>query len=311
MVPTVKKFAAAAVTALAALATGGLGGCTTNPATGKSIFVPISREQEVALGAQAAPQLSQEFGGPVNDARVQQYVSQIGKKLASETESYFPTLDWQFTVVNSPVVNAFSLPGGKVFISRGLMEKMTNEAQLAGVLGHEIGHVSAQHVAQQIGQQTLVESGLQITGAAVGSAGGATASYGQLVVPALNVGGQLLMLKFSRSDESQADWLGLRYMTKAGYDPRGQLQVMQILASLEGGSAGVEMLQTHPLPATRIQAVQKLLDTDYKTMVNNPNYQLYPERYAPILQELKKLPPAPQPKATGSAPAGQLRGGRR
>ena len=276
--------------------------CETNPATGKRIFTPLSREEEVALGAQAAPQLSQEFGGPIQSSAVQQYVTQLGQKLAKQTEGDYPSLNWQFTALNSPVVNAFSLPGGKVFITRGLMEKMSNEAQMAGVLGHEIGHVTAQHVAQQVGKQTLMETGLQITGAAVGQAGGAAASYGQLVLPALNVGGQLLMLKFSRSDENQADSLGLRYMTRAGYDPRGQVQVMQILQSL--GTSGAEWLQTHPLPETRIEQVQSQINSQYGAMVNNPNYGLYPERFAPVLAELKRLPPAPQPKPAGAAGSG-------
>jgi predicted Zn-dependent protease len=128
-------------------------------------------------------------------------------------------------------------------------------------------------------------------------------------MPALNVGGQLMLLKFSRTDESQADSLGLRYMTRAGYDPQGQLQVMQILQSLGGGSS-MEMLQTHPLPATRIKEVQDQLNTTYKGMVNNPSYGLYPDRFAPALAELRKLPPPPAPKASPTTGGSQLKGGK-
>lgn len=272
-------------------------GCQTNAATGKTIYAPQSTSDQIKLGEQAAPQLAQEFGGPVPDQELQAYVTQIGTKLAAQTEADNPKLPWQFTLLNSPVVNAFSLPGGKVFITRGLMEKMGNEAQLAGVLGHEIGHVTAEHVAQQIGQQQLLQWGGSAAGLAVGSAGSSTGMLGQLVMPALNVGGQLYMLKFSRTDESQADALGMRYMTKCGYNPLGQLQVMEILKSLDSGKQ-IEMLQTHPLPATRIQAIQKLLDTTYAAQSKDPKFVLGPERITPYLARLKRLPPPPPPKAS-------------
>jgi predicted Zn-dependent protease len=284
------------------------GGCQTNPATGKTIYAPLSASQQLAMGEQAAPQLAQEFGGPVHDPQLQAYVTQVGKKLAAQTESNYPSLPWEFTLLDSPVVNAFSLPGGKVFLTRGLMEKMNNEAQLAGVLGHEIGHVTAQHVAQQVGQAQILQGVSSVAGLAVSEGGGSAGTLGQLVMPALNVGGQLYMLKFSRTDESQADALGMRYMSKAGYNPRGQLEVMEILKSLGGG--GAEFLQTHPLPETRIKQVQNLLDTTYKAQASDPNYGLFPERIAPYIARLRQLPPPPQPKTSGSAQGAQLRGGR-
>jgi predicted Zn-dependent protease len=299
------KHIGRAATVLALIAATGLivPGCKTNPATGKSIYAPLTPQQELALGEQTAPQMTQEFGGAVPDQQVQTYVTQIGLKLSKQTESNYPNLPWQFTVLNSSVVNAFSLPGGKVFITRGLMERMTNEAQLAGVLGHEIGHVTAQHVSQQVGQQQIEQAGLGVAGVAVSQGGSSVGSLGGLIMPALNVGGQLVLLKFSRTDETQADELGMRYMTRAGYNPKAQLEVMQILQSLGGGS-DVEMLQTHPLPATRIKDVQHKLDTTYKDVVNNPNYGFYPERYAPILADLKRLPPPPAPKPTPPASGG-------
>jgi predicted Zn-dependent protease len=287
-----------------------VGGCQVNPATGKSIYAPLSASDQLKMGEEAAPQLTQEFGGAVKDQQLQAYVTQVGKKLAAQTESNYPSLPWEFTLLDSPVVNAFSIPGGKVFMTRGLMEKMTNEAQLAGVLGHEIGHVTAQHVAQQVGQAQILQGLGTVAGLAVSEGGsGSAGSLGQLLMPALNVGGQLYMLKFSRTDETQADALGMRYMTKAGYNPKAQMQVMEILKSLGGG--GAEFLQTHPLPETRIKQVQQLLDTTYKAQANDPNYGFYPERMAPALTRLRQLPPPPQPKASAPAAGGkQLRGGR-
>jgi predicted Zn-dependent protease len=281
---------------LALLASAPQTGCTTNVATGQRIYNPLSPEQEVALGVQAAPQLSAEYGGAVQNAQLQQYVTNIGKKLASETESNYPSLPWEFTLLDSGVINAFSLPGGKVFVSRGLVEKMANEAQLAGVLGHEIGHVTAQHVARQVGQQQIVGGVASAAGAVVGDGSGAL----QYAVPALNVGGQLLLLKFSRTDESQADSLGMRYMTKAGYNPTAQLQVMQILKAESGSGQTPAILATHPLPETRIQQVQQQLNTDYKDVINNPNYQFYPDRFQQqCLAILRTLPP---PKTTSQTP---------
>src|SRR5262249_8834355 len=144
------------IVVLASLAA--LTGCTKNVATGKRIFtLGMSRDQEIALGSQAAPQFTQEFGGKVPSPALQQYVSNIGQKMAKETEAQNPTLPWEFTLLNMTVVNAFALPGGKVFFTRGLAEKLTTEAQMAGVMGHEIGHVTAQHGSQRIASQTAMQ----------------------------------------------------------------------------------------------------------------------------------------------------------
>jgi predicted Zn-dependent protease len=282
-------------------------GCanTTNAATGKKFYNTMTPQQEAELGAKAAPGVAQEYGGAVNNAQLQQYVRTIGLKMAKETESYYPTLNWEFTLLNSPVINAFSLPGGKVFITRGLAERLTNEAQMAGVLGHEIGHVTAQHVAQQITEQTKLNVLSAVAGVVVAASDSKSAvhQYGQYAVPAVAVGGNLYLLKFSRSDESQADYLGMRYMSKVGYDPIAQLQVMQILKEADSGGGGMEMLQTHPLPQTRIDDIKKRLQSDeFKNTQNNPNYGLFPERYQnDFLRIEKTLPPPPKPQP---APAG-------
>lgn len=283
-------------------------GCQTNPATGEKFFSTLSPEQEAALGAQAAPGLTEQFGGRVENPQLQQYVTNIGQRLAKETESYFPGLEWEFTLLDSPVINAFALPGGKVFISRGLAEKLTSEAQMAAVLGHEVGHVTAQHTARRMGQGTIFNAGLAVAGLAVGmsDADSDVRKIGQYAVPALAVGGNLVILKFGRDEEAQADYLGMRYMSKLGYDPHAQLEVMEILKQASGSGGGApEFLSTHPLPQTRIDRIEELLRSDeFKQTQNNPNYQMYPERYQrEFLSVLKTLPPPKQPAA--APPAGQ------
>lgn len=280
-----------------------LGGCTTNPATGKTILTGLmTPQQEAALGAEAAPQFTQQFGGEVKNEQLAAYVDGIGKKMAENTEAYFPDLAWEFTLLDSPVINAFALPGGKVFFSRGLAEKLTNEAQMAGVIGHEIGHVTAQHGAQRISQSQIANLGVAISAVAVGVAGedSALRKYGQLGVPALAFGSQVVVLKYGRDQELEADRLGMRYMTKVGYDPRGQLEVMQLLASLSQGQSQPVILSTHPDPEYRVEQIQGLLSTEYASTQNNPEFKPFKERYEnQFLKIVRTLPPPPAPQETG------------
>ncbi|HZW09413.1 MAG TPA: M48 family metalloprotease, partial [Phycisphaerales bacterium] len=171
----------------------GLAGCSTNPATGERTLALQSWEWERALAAEAGPQFTEEFGGETPDAGVQGYVDEVGSKLSStaveQAYAEVPELEWEYTLLDSAVLNAFALPGGKVYISRGLAEKLTNEAQLAGVLGHEVGHVMARHGNQRISKQTLFNAGLALGAIAVGTADreSAFSQYGQYAIPALSV----------------------------------------------------------------------------------------------------------------------------
>jgi predicted Zn-dependent protease len=280
-----------------------LSGCTTNPATGKSILSLLSPQQEAALGAEAAPQFTEQFGGAVENEALASYVRGIGEKMAKETESYFPDLPWEFTLLDSPVVNAFALPGGKVFFSRGLAEKLTTEAQMAGVMGHEIGHVTAQHGNQRISQAQIANISLAIGAVAVGVADESSAlhKYGQYGIPALAIGGNLVLLKYGRSQELEADRLGMRYMSSVGYDPKGQLEVMQVLASLSQGSSQPEFLSTHPDPEARVAQIQELLKTEYASTQGNDQFKEYKERYEnQFLKVIRTLPPPPAPQETGA-----------
>jgi predicted Zn-dependent protease len=272
---------------------GFVGGCSTNPATGKmQLNAFADKDTEIKLGSSAAPGMINEGGGEIPDPEIQAYVTNIGKRLAAGSER--PDLPWEFHTLNTTVVNAFALPGGKVFITRGLMEKLENEAQVAGVLGHECGHVTAQHIGQQMTRQKMFEAGL---------AGVGLFAKNDLAQTVGGYGGQLYLLKFGRDQESQADSLGIRYMSKLNYDPQGQVQVMQVLKSL--GNSGIEWLQTHPAPDTRIQRVKDEIKKHYANTQNNPQFSLKPEAYAPIKARLAQLPPAPSAQQQQAAPAPQ------
>lgn len=277
----------------------GLTACTTNPTTGESQYNALTREQEIALGEENMPAMIQEYGGEVQDAALRAYVSEVGSKMAAVTEGDYPSLPWQFTLLNSDVINAFAMPGGKVFMSLGLMKEMTNEAQLAGVLGHEIGHVTARHINDQIARQTGLQVGVGIAGVLLG---GESEAVQQAAGYALNVGGQTVLLKYGRDQESQSDYLGMRYMSKVGYDPRGQLQVMQILDRVAGEGGGSEFFSSHPLPKTRITRIESLLNGEFAGTQNNPQFQLKEAEFQKRF--LSKVPV--QKKSTGLARPGGL-----
>ncbi|MFO0832358.1 MAG: M48 family metallopeptidase [Phycisphaerales bacterium] len=255
---------------------GVLGGCEMNPTTGRRQVIALSWQQEAALGVQESPKMVQEFGGEVAKQELRDYVREVGMKLAAQAvqdDARLKDLPWEFTLLNSDVVNAFALPGGKVFMSRGLAEKMTNEAELAGVLGHEIGHVAARHTNERIAQTQYAQVGVGLAGLLGGQ------EYGQLAQAVSEQGAQFWLLSYSRDQESEADHLGLRYMTRAKYDPRGQVQVMQILNSLDKSGRPPEMLSTHPYPEERIKNMQQAIQESYSFTQNNPEYGLHESEF--------------------------------
>ena len=264
-------------------------GCTTNPATTRPQFLLLSWEDEIALGDEATPEFLGQSGGEVGDRWVVEYVSDLGHRLAAQSEN--PELDWAFYVLDSSVINAFALPGGKVFISRGLLEQMSNEAQLAGVLGHEIGHVTARHGNERMTQAL----GVQILVAAAAIGGEASDSeWGQYLGLGTAGAGELYLLRYSRSNELEADALGVRYMSSLGYNPVGQIQVMEILREAGGGSGGPEWLATHPAPDTRISDLEALIAEDYPGYnADPPVYRFHAADFEEnILHRLAQLPPA-------------------
>ena len=224
--------------------------CATNPVTGKREISLMSEAQEISIGKENHPQILAEMG-QYNDPELQRYVSDIGQKLAKTSER--PQLPWTFTVVDQPVVNAFAVPGGFIYITRGILAYLDNEAQLVGVLGHEIGHVTARHSAQQYTRATGGQLGLLALGIFVPGA----QQFGQLGAQALG----LLFLKYGRDDELQSDSLGAKYAATNGWDPRAVPGFLAVLGRLsEGSDKGIpNWLSTHPDPASRVDEVQSVV----------------------------------------------------
>ena len=223
-------------------------GCATNPVTGKRELSLMSEAQEIQIGQQQDVEVRREMG-VYNDRALQEYVTTLGMKLAQVSER--PNLPWHFTVVDVPAINAFALPGGYIYITRGILPFLDDEAQLAGVLGHEIGHVTARHAAQQYSRATGAQLGLILGSIFVPQ----TRPFAQLGESGLG----LLFLKYGRDDEEQADMLGVKYASTAGWDPAGVPRMLTTLARIEEASdnKGVpNWLSTHPAPADRVQKVQ-------------------------------------------------------
>lgn len=225
--------------------------CAVNPATGRREFMLVSEEEEIQMGREADPQVVAAFG-LAGDEELRAYVSDIGQELAAVSER--PDLPWAFKVVDDASVNAFALPGGFIYVTRGILAHFDSEAELAGVLGHEIGHVTARHSASQISRQQLQQIGI-----GVGMIASETfREYGGIAVAGI----QLMNLSYSRDDELQADRLGLRYMSRISYDPDALLGVFEMLASVSGSGEGgraPEWSMTHPYPENREQQLRETI----------------------------------------------------
>lgn len=227
-------------------------GCATNPVTGKRELSLVSSDQELQIGKEGYQAVLQEYGA-YGHTRLQSYVDSIGQALAKV--SHRPDLDWRFTLLDDPTVNAFAMPGGYIYITRGILAHLNSEAQLAGVLGHEIGHVTARHSAQRITQQQIAGLGLGIASIFVRGFG----QYSDAAQTALG----LMFLKYGRDDENQADQLGVDYSTKAGWDAR---EIPGTYATLRrvgerSGSRLPTFLSTHPDPGDRENRTRALAQT--------------------------------------------------
>lgn len=226
-----------------------LAACARNPVTGKRQLALVSEEQEIALGKQAAEEVLQGVGAYPDD-ELQRYVSSVGMRMAAHSER--PKLPWRFVVLDDPTVNAFALPGGPIFVTRGILGHLNSEAELAAVLGHEIGHVTARHSVQQLSRAQLAQLGLGL-GMILSED---VRRYGQVA----GAGLQLLFLRFGRDAERQSDKLGFRYMVDQGYDPRQMASVFTTLerTSARAGGAGLpQWLSTHPDPGDRAETARR------------------------------------------------------
>jgi beta-barrel assembly-enhancing protease len=212
-------------------------------------FNLFSKQQDMELGQQAAQQVRQQYE-VVQNQELQDYIRRVGEKLAATPEAHGSGFPFSFTLLNQTEVNAFALPGGPTFVFSGLIKLSDNEGELAGVLAHEISHVILRHGTHQASKANLIQMPALLAGSVVG--GGAT---GQLVNLGLGVGLNGLFLKYSRDDESQADALGTRIMSEAGYNPIEMANMFEKLQA-QGGPGVPQFLSSHPNPGNRVTAVQ-------------------------------------------------------
>lgn len=224
-----------------------------NPVTGEDQYISITPEQEIALGVQSVPQMIDQFGGLHQDIALQNYLDKIGYSLlASSQEIKDLPWEYEFYLLNDPqTINAFALPGGQIFITYALFSRLKTEGQLAGVIGHEIGHVVARHSAQRIAKSKLTQG---LTGAVMTASG----DYGSAQMAAMI--GQMINMKYGRDDELESDQLGIVLMSRAGYDPRSMVGVMEILSQASSGARQPEFFSTHPNPDNRIGMINETIN---------------------------------------------------
>jgi len=241
-----------------------LSSCQTAPGTGRSNFNIVSADEEKKMGGEAHPDILKQFGGAYDDPGVQAYVAGIGQRLVVHTET--PAAEFRFTVLNSTIVNAMALPGGYVYVTRGLLSLADDEAELAGVIGHEIGHVTARHTAQRYSQAMAANVLTGVLGAVAGAVTGVS-GFGDLA----GLGANAYLQGFSRDQESEADQLGIRYMNTSGWNPEymatflGKLRdESRLEAALAGRSPDevdqYSMFASHPRTIDRVKDAAKAVD---------------------------------------------------
>jgi predicted Zn-dependent protease len=231
-----------------------------NPVTGESQQIHLSPNQEVTLGLQAKGKMTEQYGGLYPDQILQQYIDQVGKRVVQRSSAAKAPYPYRFHVLRDPhTINAFALPGGQIFITAGLLGQLTSEAQLAGVLAHEVGHVVGRHGAEHLAKQQLGQ--VLVTAVAVAASDDqGEEKEAEAIAQAVN---QLVNLRYERDDELESDRLGFRFMTEAGYDPEGIVEVMQILGSARQSGQPPAFFSTHPSPDNRVKRLQELIATTY------------------------------------------------
>jgi len=228
-----------------------------NPVTGEKQHIALTAEQEVALGLESAPEMARQMGGEADPSDPKaRLVDTVGRRVVQNSDAARSPYRFDFHLLRDPkTLNAFALPGGQVFITYGLLTKLEDDAQLAGVLGHEIGHVVNRHGAEhmatgQLGQLLTMAAGVAATD---------EEGRGQRAAMVAAMINQMVQLKYSRGDELEADRVGMDYMAQAGYDPGAMLGVMRILADASRGGRAPELLSTHPYPEERVEAIRRHL----------------------------------------------------
>jgi len=227
------------------------GGCAINPITGEEQLMLIPEQQDVEIGRKYAPEVEKQMGGRIDNEDLQNYIDGVGQKLARVSHR----TDWEyyFAALNDESVNAFALPGGYVFITKGMLEKLATEAQLAAILGHEITHIVARHSSAAMSKQIGFELLLSAVTSEETSKG---------VLTAADLGWQILGLQYSKKDEREADLGGLDYMVRAGYNPYGMVETMQMLEE-ENAVRPIEFFSTHPAPQNRMAYLTQRIQTEH------------------------------------------------
>ncbi|MDJ0984913.1 MAG: M48 family metalloprotease [Desulfobacterales bacterium] len=262
-------------------------GCATDPVTGKKQFMLVSENTEIKIDQQYAPmQISSDFGA-VQDSQLNSYVSEVGNKMAAK--SHRPHMPYSFRVVNATYVNAYAFPGGTIAATRGIMLSMDNEAELAALLGHELGHVNARHSAEQMSKGKLAQ-------AAVGGvsvlAGTQSSALGDLANQLGQVGAGALLASYSRDNEREADALGMKYMVGAGYGSQGFVGLMDMLNSMsKHKSTTVDLLfATHPMSQERYDTAVQMANTQYQSSLKGPlGRERYMDRTARLRAKKKAI----------------------
>jgi predicted Zn-dependent protease len=276
------------------------GGCATNPVTGKSELSFVSEEQEIAIGQENYPLMTQQSEGETGHAEIQRLVDSVGKKMAATSER--PQLPWEFNVVDDNTPNAYALPGGKISITRGLITLFETEDQLAGVIGHEIGHATARHYAAQASRGQMAQ--ILVGAATIGA--GAMDVDPNLVATGAGLGAQLVLTKYSRDQERQSDELGMKYMTAAGYNPEGFAESMEILKSTHDREPDKlsQLFASHPLTGERITTARQRVAQQYAQYTSRPEKT---DAFQRAIAPLKREAPAFKLADEGKQLAGQKR----
>lgn len=263
-------------------------GCASSPVTGRPelALFQVSTSEEISLGQQAFPRAIQQMGGEYGDPQLARYVEQVGNKLAKVSQR--PDLPYQFKVVNDSTPNAFALPGGYVAISRGLLSALENEAQLAAVLGHELGHVTARHSVQAMQRGSLSGLGMAVLSAVAGQGG-----YGMMAQQAGQLAAGLLENTYSREQERESDRLGVDYLVLAGYNPQGAVQLQEYFyRKVEQGAEPrwlVGLFRTHPFSKERMLELQGYIAERYEQALGDSRYVLNQQPFAKAIAGLRRM----------------------
>ena len=233
----------------------------TNEITGEVQHIDLTVDQEIALGLQAAPQMARQYGGLHPDEQVTAKVKEVGRQLVAQTKAGASPYRFDFHLLaDENTLNAFALPGGQIFITAGLLKQLQTEGQLAGILGHEIGHVIARHSAEQLAKAKLTQGLSSAAGIATYDPDRPGSASGAIAAAAI---AKLMTLKYGREDELESDNWAVRFTAEAGYDPRAMIAVMKILGAQRQGGAGPEFFQTHPNPENRITRLQQAIQQEF------------------------------------------------